>query len=79
MKSGFKGLFLASTVGLSVALISGCNTEEAPPESVPPAPAPAVKAPGEPSKTPEVKEAAPTDAPAAPAAGESKEEPKKAD
>jgi hypothetical protein len=80
MKTGFKGLFVASTVGLSVALISGCNTEEAPPESVPPPPAAKATTPAETSKTPEVKDAAPAPAPApaatAPAEGEKKDEPK---
>lgn len=80
MKSGFKGLFLASAVGLSVALISGCNTEEAPPESVPPAPAVDVPAPGDTPKAPEVKDAAPVDNATAPAVVEpAAAEPKKAD
>lgn len=79
MKFGFKGLVLGSTVSLGLALISGCNTEEAPPESVPPAPAANVPAPGEAAKAPEVKEAAPVDAAPAPAPAPAEGAPKKAD
>lgn len=70
MKSGFKGLVLASTVGLGAALISGCNSEEAPPASPPPT-APAAKAGPAPAPS---KEAAP-----APKAGEEKKDAPKAE
>jgi hypothetical protein len=65
MKFGLKGLVLASTVGLGAALISGCNSEEAPPASpAPSAPSSVAPAPSAPKETTEAAPA-PTDAPKA--------------
>jgi len=50
-KFGSKGWALLSSMGLSIVLVSGCNTEEAPPATTP---STATKAPA-PTNTPEVK------------------------
>jgi hypothetical protein len=58
-KLGFKALSLATGLGLSVVLVSGCNPEEPAKTSNPPSVPPAVK----PAPKPDTKAPAPTSAP----------------
>jgi hypothetical protein len=60
-KLGFKALTLATGLGLSVVLVSGCNPEEPAKTSAPPVNPPSVKVP--PGKPGENKAAMPTPAP----------------